>query len=239
MLENDFEISVYNEYSILIQFEFDIDEKNVDLLLFFKNLILENSNESILQVINTYNSLLVVYDFTINKIYDKKESLKQLVLSAKDNHETNGQVYEIPVCYDEEYGLDLQLISEQNNLEVSQILKLHSARQYRVFFIGFLPGFPYLSQVDQRLEIKRKKRPRSSIPKGSVGIAGLQTGIYPESSPAGWQIIGKTPLHLFDEINRKSLLSAGDYVQFKPVSKNDFLEIEDQVFHESYQIQIS
>lgn len=239
MLENDFEISVYNEYSILIQFDFDIDEKNVDSLLFYKNLILENYNESILQVINTYNSLLVIYDVTINKIYDEKESLKQLVLSAKDNHETNGRVYEIPVCYDEEYGLDLQLISEQNNLEVSQILKLHSARQYRVFFIGFLPGFPYLSHVDQRLEIKRKKRPRSSIPKGSVGIAGLQTGIYSESSPAGWQIIGKTPLHLFDEINRKSLLSAGDYVQFKPVSKNDFLEIEDQVFHESYQIQIS
>lgn len=239
MLENYFEISVYNEYSILIQFDFNIDEKNVDLLLFYKNLIIKKCNKSILQVINTYNSLLVVYCVTINKIYDEKESLKQLVLSAKENHEINSRVYEIPVCYDEEYGLDLELISAQNNLEVSQISELHSARQYRVFFIGFLPGFPYLSHVDQRLEIKRKKRPRSSIPKGSVGIAGLQTGIYPESSPAGWQIIGKTPLHLFDEINRKSLLSAGDYVQFKPVSKNDFLEIEDQVFHESYQIQIS
>lgn len=239
MLENNFEISVFNEHSILIQFDFEINEKNIDLLLFYRNLIIENNNKSILQVINTYNSLLVVYVFTINKIYNKKESLKELILSTEANHEINGRVFEIPVCYDEEYGLDLEHISEQNNIAISQISELHSARQYRVFFIGFLPGFPYLSHVDQRLEIKRKKRPRSSIPKGSVGIAGLQTGIYPESSPAGWQIIGKTPLDLFDKINKKSLLSAGDYVRFKPVSKSEFLEIEDQVFQESYQIQIS
>ncbi|MGO3689644.1 MAG: 5-oxoprolinase subunit PxpB [Psychroflexus halocasei] len=239
MLKNNFEISVFNEHSILIQFDFEINEKNVDLLLFYRNLIIENSNKSILQVINTYNSLLVIYAFTINKIYNEKENLKELILSIEANQEINSRVFEIPVCYDEEYGLDLQLISEQNNIEISQISELHSARQYRVFFIGFLPGFPYLSYVDQRLEIKRKKRPRSSIPKGSVGIAGLQTGIYPEFSPAGWQIIGKTPLDLFDKINKKSLLSAGDYVRIKPVSKSGFLEIQDQVFKESYQIQIS
>ncbi|MGO1728012.1 MAG: 5-oxoprolinase subunit PxpB [Flavobacteriaceae bacterium] len=238
MRGEDFTISIYNKHSILIQFHFEIDENNVDLLLFYKRIILEKHPQLILQVINTYNSLLVIYVTTINKIYRQKESLKSLILNRQSIPDIQSRILEIPVCYHEEFGLDLDLISKENNLEISDISKLHSAKKYRVFFIGFLPGFPYLSHVDSRLEINRKKEPRAAIEKGSVGIAGLQTGIYPESSPAGWQIIGRTPLQLFDEVKRQSLLKAGDYLKFKPIDKKQFEEIEERVFHDAYTVKI-
>lgn len=238
MTGDDFKISVYNKYSILIQFHFIIDEKNVDLLLYYKKIILETSPKSILQVINTYNSLLIIYDLTINKIYREKEHLKSLILDRQNIPEIQSRTLEIPVCYDQEFGLDLKLISKENNLDVSDISKLHTAKKYRVFFIGFLPGFPYLSHVDSRLKINRKKEPRASIEKGSVGIAELQTGIYPESSPAGWQIIGKTPVQLFDQIKHQSLFEAGDYLEFKAIEKKQFEEIQERVFHDAYTIKI-
>lgn len=238
MTGEDFKISVYNKYSILIQFHFEIDEKNVDLLLYYKKIILESNLESILQVINTYDSLLIIYASTIDKIYRQKEHLRSLIIDCQNIPEIQSRTLEIPVCYDQEFGLDLKLISEENNLEIPEIPKLHTADKYRVFFIGFLPGFPYLSHVDSRLKINRKKEPRASIEKGSVGIAGLQTGIYPESSPAGWQIIGRTPVQLFDEVKHQSVLKAGDYLKFKAIDKKQFEEIQDRVFHDAYTIKI-
>ena len=130
----------------------------------------------------------------------------------------------IPVCYDLEYGSDLNAVSTQLELSIDEIIELHSKEYYRVYMIGFVPGFPYMGTLPQELEIPRKKTPALKVPAGSIAIAGKQTGIYPSEVPGGWHIIGRTPLPLFNKSSERfCLLKAGDLVQFKQISKEAFL----------------
>lgn len=131
----------------------------------------------------------------------------------------------IPVCYDGyEFAPDLEFVAETNNLTEKEVVEIHSSRIYRVFMIGFLPGFPYLGEVDERIAAQRKSTPRARVRQGSVGIAGRQTGVYPLESPGGWQIIGRTPLKLFNptEKDAVTLLKPGDAVEFYPIERDVF-----------------
>ncbi len=133
----------------------------------------------------------------------------------------------IPVCYEPSLGPDLELVASEKQLAIEEIIRLHSGRAYRVYMIGFLPGFPYMAAVDDRIVMSRKNKPRAVIPAGSVGLAGLQTGIYPLDSPGGWQIIGRTPVKLFDKDNTNFLrINAGDAVQFYAVSRTEFDKLQ-------------
>ncbi len=137
---------------------------------------------------------------------------------------TNGHSFRIPVCYDREYGPDLEWVARQKGLSVEEVIGLHHSGHYRIYMVGFLPGFPYLGKIDSRLEIPRKDRPVPVL-KGGVGITGLQTGIYPLSSPGGWQIIGRTPLKLFDwQVDPPIRFQCGDHVEFYPISREEFQE---------------
>ena len=132
-------------------------------------------------------------------------------------------IMNIPVCYDEEFGVDLQRIVEEKKLSKDEVIRLHCGKQYRVFMLGFLPGFPYMGEVDEKIAMPRKSEPKA-VAAGSVAIAGRQTGIYPLASPGGWSVIGRTPLKLFDpEKERPTLLNAGDTVEFYSISKEEFL----------------
>jgi inhibitor of KinA len=126
-----------------------------------------------------------------------------------------GKLIEIPVIYGGEYGPDIEFVAKQNNISIEEVIALHSEKIYTVFMIGFLPGFPYLGITDKKITVERKATPRIMVPAGSVALAGNQTGIYPENSPGGWQIIGRTNISLFDaEKNSPNLLQAGDRVKF-------------------------
>jgi inhibitor of KinA len=130
--------------------------------------------------------------------------------------------FRIPVCYQGRYAPDLEGLAGQLGLRTQEIIELHFAEVYRVYMIGFLPGFPYLGTVDKRLQVPRKGRP-VPVQAGAVGIAGGQTGIYPLNSPGGWSIIGRTPLKLFDpEADPPVRLQTGDRVQFYPISPREF-----------------
>ena len=136
-----------------------------------------------------------------------------------------GRIVEIPVCYEGEYAPDLEGVAAQKGLSPEAIVDLHVAGTYRVYMIGFLPGFPYLGRLDDRLGIPRKPQPET-VRAGGVGIAGMQTGIYPLDSPGGWWIIGRTPVKLFDAgAGSPALLRAGDRVRFRPIRPADFQEI--------------
>jgi inhibitor of KinA len=140
---------------------------------------------------------------------------------------TDGHLYEVPVCYDGEYGEDLPSFARAHDLARKQVVEIHSASVYTVYMLGFAPGFVYLGQLDERLVSPRRDTPRASVPAGSVAVANQYTGIYPASLPGGWHIIGRTPLQLFDlSRDRPSLLSAGDRVRFVPVSAARFRELE-------------
>lgn len=132
---------------------------------------------------------------------------------------------EIPVCYGGRFGPDLDQVALRSGLSLEEVIGLHSAPEYLVYMTGFAPGFPYLGGMDPRLETPRKEIPRPKIPAGSVGIAGIQTGIYPLETPGGWQLIGQTPLKLFDpEREPPALLQAGDKIRFIPLTEEEFLE---------------
>ena len=146
-------------------------------------------------------------------------------------------IWQIPVCYDVEFGKDLQEISNITNLEISEIIKLHSEKLYRVYFIGFLPGFCYLGGLNERLFLERKPNPRLHVAKGSVAIGGKQTGIYPAESAGGWNIIGKTPVDFFNVcLEHPCFVKAGDFIKFITVGKEEFFQIEKEVKDTSYEI---
>jgi inhibitor of KinA len=133
------------------------------------------------------------------------------------------RVVEIPACYDSEFALDIERVAERAQISTSDVVDLHSAAEYRVSCIGFTPGFPFLSGMPKKLATPRRETPRKEIPAGSVGIGGAQTGIYPLRSPGGWNLIGRTPLKLFDPTrNPPALLQAGDRVHFRAITREEF-----------------
>ena len=138
-----------------------------------------------------------------------------------------GHSFRLPVCYGGEYGPDLEWVARQKELSAEEVIGIHHSGHYRIYMVGFLPGFPYMGKTDSRLEIPRKDRP-VPVMGGGVGIAGIQTGIYPLSSPGGWQIIGRTPVKLFDwQADPPIRFQCGDEVTFYPISREEFVSYHD------------
>ena len=133
----------------------------------------------------------------------------------------------IPVCYELPYALDLQALSEEKGMATKKIIDLHTSQTYKVYMLGFMPGFTFMGKIVPALACKRKLNPRLQVPASSVGIAGFQTGIYPTTSPGGWQILGRTPLKIFNpQKENPFLFQAGDEVTFYSITKETFLSIE-------------
>jgi conserved hypothetical protein TIGR00370 len=136
---------------------------------------------------------------------------------------SRSQTVEIPVCYDPEFAFDIDDVARRANISPSEVIGLHSAAEYRVACIGFVPGFPFLTGLPKKLATPRRDVPRKKIPAGSVGIGGAQTGIYPLRSPGGWNLIGRTPLRLFDpDKSPPALLRAGERVRFRKITRDEF-----------------
>ena len=146
------------------------------------------------------------------------------------NYKMTKRQIQIPVCYEEEFGIDLSKVVDYTGLSAREVISLHTSPSYTVFAIGFLPGFPYLGGLPPELAVPRRSKPRLLVPKGAVGIGGTQTGIYPIESPGGWNLIGRTPLDLYDP-NRPHpfLLQAGDQLTFDPISSQQFYEMKEQI----------
>jgi inhibitor of KinA len=137
-----------------------------------------------------------------------------------------GQLHEIPVCYAPQFALDLDSVSQVSRCSPDEVVARHLAVEYRVYMLGFLPGFPYLAAVDERIAVARHATPRPLVPAGSVGIAGRQTGIYPTDSPGGWQIVGRTPIRLFDPAEApEPRLRPGDRVRFVAIDADQFAQL--------------
>ncbi|MBY0028744.1 5-oxoprolinase subunit PxpB [Priestia aryabhattai] len=158
------------------------------------------------------------------------EVVSSFLQSKLENEQTEKKLdhrtVSIPVCYGGEYGPDLEYVARHHNLTPEEVISIHSEGEYLAYMIGFAPGFPFLGGLSEKIATPRRPSPRTSIPAGSVGIAGMQTGVYPISTPGGWQLIGQTPIKLFlPEQNPPSLLQAGDIVKFEPISKEEYQEL--------------
>ncbi len=164
-----------------------------------------------------YVTLLVHYDPLLLS-YQTVEAFLRQNLSSEEVLALEPRRVEVPVVYGGEAGPDLPFVAEHNGLSEAEVIRIHSARDYPVFMMGFTPGFPYLGGMDPAIAAPRLSSPRSRVPGGSVGIAGEQTGIYPLDSPGGWRIIGRTALKLFDPARDPPfLLAPGDVVHFVPI----------------------
>lgn len=156
------------------------------------------------------------------------QELQTLLTRVQTTDPSEPRTIEIPVHYGGQYGPDLSFVSKHNNITEEQVIEYHSNKDYLVYMIGFAPGFPYIGGMDERIAAPRKKEPRTTIPAGSVGIAGKQTGVYPIETPGGWQLIGRTPLTLFNPDGQSpSLLQAGDHIRFKSISEEEYLSIKE------------
>ena len=208
----------FDSKSILISWP-NLIENDVlyDVLSFKKSISL--SNKALVEVLNAYNSLLVTYIDTIDNIYNEIKSLKMLYLDMNYDIYESKITWKIPVCYDDYFATDLENISNNINIEKDEIIKLHYKNIYKVCFLGFLPGFLYLSNLNKRLYFPRKVQPDLNILKGSVGIGGNQTGVYPSNSPGGWNIIGNSPIDFInkDKLHKISFASPGDSLIFFPI----------------------
>lgn len=181
-------------------------------------------------IVPAYSTLTVHYDvvavlksnFGVSAFDAMKKKLEGLLLQKISVAKPSRSI-KIPVCYAHKYALDLQEITMQTNLSFGEVVQIHTSRKYRVYMVGFLPGFAYMGEVDERIAVPRKKEPRLKIEEGYVGIAGKQTGIYPLTSPGGWQIIGRTPLKLFDKEKEDPVLfAAGDEALFFSITEDEF-----------------
>lgn len=196
------------------------------------------------ELVPTYRSLLVHYDtfnFDFNAVHAELSELvskEATVISGAAGR--SALVYELPTVYGGEHGPDIESVAEHAGITTSEVVKIHSSQAYRVYMIGFSPGFPYLGGMDTRIATPRLSTPRTRVPAGSVGIAESQTGVYPTASPGGWQLIGRTPVRLFDPArNPPSVLQPGHFVRFVPVESEQFSEIERNVASGTYEIRVT
>ncbi len=194
----------------------------------------------VLEWVPTYRSLLVCYDPSIISCRRLIFKLRRLQGRAGRDTHSGWRIWEVPVCYGGEYGEDLPYVAQNAGLTMEEVVNLHSNTAYRIYMLGFLPGFAYLGGLDKRIHTPRLKTPRTCIPPGSVGIGGEQTGIYPIASPGGWQLIGRTPLKPYDPKRSLPILfEAGDLLKFVPIGENRFLEISEQVKAGTYKYRLA
>ncbi len=233
--ELHFTIIPLGDSALILSFGNLIDEKINKRILSLFHKIKSLSIKGVKDVVPAYSSLAIHYDVLIVKqntsgIKSSFEIMAEIINKIIDESDLNNEndlttfrKIKVPVCYAEKYALDVKEISIEKCLSVNEIIQLHTGRKYRVYMIGFLPGFAYMGEVDEKIEMPRKAQPRLKVESGYVGIAGKQTGIYPLTSPGGWQIIGKTPLKLFNkESDDPILFQPGDEVEFYSISEDEF-----------------
>lgn len=218
LCENAATIDFGNEISI------ELNERVIQLAGYIE----KNDFAGFVEIVPAYSSLTVFYDLIeVRSNYDKFPDAYSVIADFIENALANiggvekvePRLIKIPVDYGKEFALDLEFVARNANLSAAEVVKIHAAETYRVFMIGFLPAFAYLGEVDERIAAPRRNTPRTKIEKGSVGIAGKQTGVYPLESPGGWQIIGRTRLEMFQpESENFSLLKTGDAVRFYDVN---------------------
>lgn len=215
--------------AVLLEFGDQIDETVNQLVMQAGRRIEAAAIDGVQEMVPAFTSLLVCYDPLVTDNQKLADQIYPLVSGIEAGTAQTGRVVEIPVCYGGIYGEDLAFVAEHAGLSEEEVVKIHSGRDYRIYMLGFLPGFPYLGGMDERIFTPRLSNPRTKIPAGSVGIGGEQTGIYPMESPGGWQLIGRTPLKLFDpEQGGKRLYEAGDTIRFVPISPEEYKKIQEE-----------
>lgn len=225
----------FGSKAILVEWQPIISDEILQDILLFKSKINLDKNIEIIDLVQGYNSLTVVYKNDIIKLEEKVKQLQAIYKLQTQLVKQQFYQWEIPVCYDLQFGIDLEEMAENSKVDLEEIIRLHSEALYRIYFIGFLPGFLYLGGLNSNIFFDRRPNPRLNIPKGTLAIGGKQTGIYPNSSAGGWNIIGRTAINFFDAENENPCFAkAGDYIKFNGISIEEFKELEIEISENRY-----
>ncbi|MFC7440482.1 5-oxoprolinase subunit PxpB [Laceyella putida] len=217
------ELTPLGDAAVIIQLGQTIDLETHRKVKTLATLLDQHPIPGMIEQVPAFTTVAVFYDPLKTSYKAVCSMLEQIVSKLENPMDVEPRTVEIPVCYGGEFGPDLEFVAEHNRLTPDEVIDIHSNGEYLVYMIGFAPGFPYLGGMSKRIAAPRRESPRLSIPAGTVGIAGTQTGVYPIETPGGWQLIGRTPVALFrPNKNPPSVLQAGDLVRFRPISREEY-----------------
>jgi KipI family sensor histidine kinase inhibitor len=228
------------DQAVLCEFGDVISEEINNSVHYLKKSIIDKNIVGVTEIVPTYRSLLVFYNQSIISYRKLTKIIRSIDMKEnKEDGVIDKKIRVVPCLYGGEYGPDLQEMSNKLNMDVEQIINIHQSVDYKIYMLGFLPGFVYLGGLDKRIHMPRLDVPRTKIPARSVGIGGSQTGVYPMESPGGWRLIGKTPLDFYNPHREPPVLcKAGEYIRFVAISQNDYenirKDVENGVYREEW-----
>jgi len=224
MLKN---ISNLGDSALYCDFGNEINkETNSYVIRYFKNLQKLNL-KGITNITPSYNKLIISYDLSVINFVDLKKKIKDLKL--KETEAKEAKLIKIPICLDDEFSLDLNRLSEKLKIEKDNIIRSFLNKEYFCYMTGFIAGMPFLGDIDSKIRLQRLETPRVKVPKGSIGITEQFCNIYTFESPGGWNIIGNTPIKVFDKFNQKNpaKINPGDRVTFYKINKDEYLKFNE------------
>lgn len=227
-------IEPINESTCIVYFGNQISEETAEAVKQATASIRKHLSDVVVDLVPSYTSVMVCYDLEHVDRFGICSRLRQTLAGETNANEagTSGatQTIELPVYYGPEVALDMEDVCEFSGLSSEDVIRIHSDQTYRVYAIGFSPGFAYLGTTDSRIALPRKSTPRLKVPTGSVGIAGTQTAIYPSATPGGWQIVGRTPSKMIDwDSDSLALVQVGDRVKFRAIDRDEFISLGGQL----------
>ncbi len=228
-----YHIQPLGQQALLINWPDKVDEAILKEMLILRDILVSDGyNTPEWDIVMAYRSLALIHNEGPISYLEEKNKVENHISQAKDDGEIPSKRWYLPVCYHEDFALDLDEVSGNLSLSTKSLIDLHTSTNYIVYGIGFVPGFMYLGGLPEQLETQRREHPRPLVLQGSVGLAGKQTGIYPQDSPGGWNIIGNCPIPLFSlVVDPPCFVSVGDQIRFYAISKaeHELRKIEAEV----------
>ena len=229
MRKTDIKVKISSDRSVSVEFANEISVRINREIRAFMMLLGDAEILGIVEVVPTYRAVLIHYEPDVLPYNELITHIYEIVEKTRDISIPRSEVVEVPVCYGGEFGPDITTVAKHANITEKKVRDIHTEPAYLIYMLGFTPGFAYMGGMNKKIATPRLSVPRVRLEAGSVGIAGEQTGIYPIASPGGWQIIGRTPLTLFDpKAENPFLFKAGQRVKFYPISEKEFYEIKNE-----------
>ncbi|WP_232848907.1 5-oxoprolinase subunit PxpB [Amphritea pacifica] len=220
---NNIRVEIAGENALIIYFGNKTDPRVSSQVQQAVTILETELNGKLIDMVPSYASLLVIYDQLATDHLEVRRCIREVLSKLDDNEGSEGNLVILPAYYSTESGPDLEALAQRADLSIEEVIKIHSEMEYRVYAIGFAPGFAYLGEVDARIAAPRLATPRTKVPRGAIAIADRQTAVYPAVSPGGWNLIGLCPTRMFDPKAEPTMpVQVGDRVRFNPISREEF-----------------